>query len=69
MSGIFTADGTEYQRKRVADLRKSASSAPFSYHTNSTKEELALSTSKHFWISTELYPKRTLPYMMVENME
>ena len=69
MSGIFTADGKlNTKEKRVADLRKSASSASFSYHTNSTKEELCFEYIQTFLDQyKELYPKRTLPYMIAEN--
>ena len=69
MSGIYTADGRlNTKEKRVADLKKSASSAPFSYRTNSTKEELCFEYIQTFLDQyKELYPKRALPYMVAEN--
>jgi hypothetical protein len=69
MSGIFTADGRlNTKEKRTADLKKQGAKAPVSYRTNSTKEELCFEYIQTFLDQyKELYPKRTLPYMVAEN--
>jgi hypothetical protein len=68
-SVTFTADGLlSTKSERTNDIKKKLRSAPLTYRSNSTKEELCFEYVGTFLEQyKELYPKRQLPYMTAEN--
>lgn len=66
---LFTADGRISTKvKRSEDCRRNFNSAPETYKSNTTKDELCFEYIQSFKEQFQsLYPKRKLPYMLAEN--
>ena len=68
-SANFTADGRlSTKARRGEECRKHFSSAPETYRSNSTKDELCAEYVQSFCEQfSSLYPKRPIPYMYADN--